>query len=854
MLMKNQGLPAPLAQYFQGIADIATEAVADKWPGPGPAPEVFDDLQTPKSASWAGIAVHPMAVLETAYIRLVQQAEAEAGSDTDKAREAAFQALSKFFILESTEPAPLGVATAPLIGEATKDLLAAFKFTQVQADGQQKGAYDLLVQIVQSAAELVARMTSAESLAFATDGVRSAAAYLGLYDFPPPDVGAHWARAHPNQSAAQTQALVDEVRERLIEPLTEPSVAAASPRSLYNIGPFYLYRLMHRFLGGAEGAPMTLSAKGIASGAATGALHRPDWLWLTEWHEDRVVWLDTKLGELNDALMAEFGIAQDVLRFHLKGGRAMYVALGAPEKGGNDWDTGVLINPTLSPEYWYAAFRKVNDLILEFLDQARFGYTQLLGAHAGQLAAPRIAPQATDDLAFDDLTDPDEHSEYTRMALLSGNLAPEALEMSGTGSGALAQSRVRPSGVNGELIDIGISTRSSVELLEHWRSVRVEKGHGVVLDGIPIPTLPYFVDDFSTIIREAIANKTVDRKLAKRLRRLRLVLLSDKTSITQAIAHRRAAVAKALPKAAATLDLAKQDLRSAALAWGLEALLASTKVSYTTDLWVAAFDDYIVAHAAALLDPQTIAEMWRVIGPEIPEGEERDQCELLFLIQNATSTLAHRILADRAALSKAVGAPDAPEAPLWQGICTALQAIFALNHVGAGTGEFYATSGLAAEIQRGHAGVDAPDPAVLSAGGAGEVFYRAGRVPVDQALRELAQRLQATLTGKPFDVTVTEAQAQLTVVVRTTERLPGIKIGPEDVVVLIVRDEGKGADAAHVLDSVDGFVTASVRDLARLFADRAADSEDYDLRIRRKTAYRFLLDDVLGRQIAQIRG
>lgn len=849
MLMKTRGLPTPLAQYFQSIADIATRAVAEKWAGPDPAPQVFDDAQEPKSSAWAGVAIHPMAVLETEYIRIVQQAEAEAGGHADKAREAAFQALSKFFTLESSEPAALGAETAPLIGEARKDLFATFDFVQVQADEKQKGAYDLLVQVVQSAANLLVRMTSADSVAHASDGVRQAAAYLALFEIPPSEAGQHWAREHPDM---QVRALVDEVRENLIAPLNEPSVAAASPRSLYNIGPFYLYRLMHRFLGGADGASMPLAAKGIASGAATGALHRPHWHWLTEWHEDRVIWLDVKLGELNDTLMAEFAITQDVLRFHLKGGRAMYVALGAPEKGGNDWDTGVLINPTLSPEHWYSAFRKVNDLILEFLDQARFSYTQLLGAHAGQLAAPPAAPLAADDLAFDDLTDPDEHSEYTRMALLSSDLASATPDLSGAGGEALARSRVRPVGINGELIDIGISTRSSVELLEHWRSIRIEKGNGVALDGIPIPTLPYFVDDFSTIIREAIANKTVDRKLAKRLRRLRLVLLSDKASITQAIAHRQAAISKALPKTTARLNLSQVDLHSAALVWGIEALLASIKVNYTRDRWVDAFDDYIVSHAGALLDPQAIADMWRVIGPEIPEGEERDQCKLLFLIQNAISTLAHRVLADQAALSEAIGGPDASEAPLWESICQTLRATLALNRAGAGTGEFYLTSGLATGIQRGHAGVAVPKAVVLSAGGAGELLYRAGRIPTDQALGQLAPRLQAILTGKPFEVTVEEAQAQATVVVRTTDRLPGIEIGPEHATVLIVQGEGADADAAHVLDSVDGFVLASVRDLARLFADRAANSEDYDLRIRRKTAYSFLLEDVLGRQIAQI--
>jgi hypothetical protein len=53
-----------------------------------------------------------------------------------------------------------------------------------------------------------------------------------------------------------------------------------------------------------------------------------------------------------------------LILYFLKGGRALNYFLGTPEKGENDWDTQVVIDPSLPPEEWYQAFTKIHAVLL----------------------------------------------------------------------------------------------------------------------------------------------------------------------------------------------------------------------------------------------------------------------------------------------------------------------------------------------------------------------------------------------------------------------------------------------------------------------------------------------------------
>ncbi len=272
-------MPTPIETYFESIAGLAALAVRDGGGGRNTSPPVFDGPQEARSSAWTALAVHPMEVLETEYLSIVSAAEQSAGDDKDLAQERGAQALAKFYALSSDAPPLLQPDAEPLVEERAKDLAARFSLVQAMVAEGVDGAYDELEGVVADAAELVAAMTSADELAHAAEGVQAAARYLGMFASSADEAPGRWTGSHP--ASGDIAAYADEVSGELLRPLLSPANAAASPRCLYNIAPFYLYRLMHRFLGGDQAQPMDLDAKRIASGAATGAMHRADWVWLT---------------------------------------------------------------------------------------------------------------------------------------------------------------------------------------------------------------------------------------------------------------------------------------------------------------------------------------------------------------------------------------------------------------------------------------------------------------------------------------------------------------------------------------------------------------------------------------------
>ncbi|MGC9368765.1 MAG: hypothetical protein ACP5DX_04400 [Paracoccaceae bacterium] len=837
--------------YFDNIAKLAEQAVATQDPPPQRPAPVFDAQQDAAATAWTALAVHPLSVLETEYVNVVQAAERRGGNDADQARENAFEAMSQFFSLSSDAPSRLQPDTAPLIDDRLKNLQAHFDLVQAMQRDAADGTYDALKSAVGDAAELIALITDAQDLDHAGAGVRDAARYLGMFAGAPGAAADRWAEQHDDPESVADY--VQEVGQNLIDPLRAPGNAVASARSLYNIAPFYLFRLMHRFQGGDQAAPMDLNSKGAASGAATKAMHRADWDWLTGWHEDQVVELKTRLQALNDRLKAALGVGEDVIRFFLKGGRAMYTALGAPQQGENDWDTGILINPSLPPEAWYEAFAAVNDLVVAFLDQARFGYTALLNRHAGDLNAPQMAARARP------MTDADDLKDYSRYALLaehSQELAvangtaglPAAFAANlGPAAAAAARERSRPVGVNGELIDVGISKRNSVELSEHWLDVGIADQPGVTRDGIPVPTLPYFVDDFSTIIREALANNTADRKLAKRLVRLKLVLDSQDDLLARRVQDALRVSQRALPRGSRAFGAGGDATVDRLKAWVLAAVIRSLPDAWTRPDWLAALDDHLSAQAESLLDDAAIAPIWQQVEGRIAEDDQAT-CRELLAVQNAASTLSRQLVHDEITMAQAIGGPDTAQVPLWQGVRSAIEAVLALNS-DTHSGMFYVTGGLAGRMQTAQAAQHPNDLLSICCDGRVELLYRPYRVQSAWAFRPLPQRLNMVLARAGLEAELVSRDSNPAVVVRGTTAVRNLAVAPTKPVLITIQQETAGAASARILDFVDGWPIASTRDLVRLFVERAAHSQDYDLRQGRKKSAEFLLSDVLGRQL-----
>ncbi|MCU0826887.1 MAG: hypothetical protein MUE52_05660 [Tabrizicola sp.] len=835
--------PTPVDRFFEGIAARAAEAAA--------AP-VFDAPQEATSIAWAALAVHPLSVLETEYVGLVREAERNGGNDPDRARENGFRAMTQFFSLNSGTPTLLGPDREPLIEERLKDLAARSEFVGSMIEDRPEDALQELAEVVADAADIIATLTTAEDLPFASAGVQTAAAYIGMFARSADQAAQQWA--HDHDAVDQVEAYLDEVNTQLVDPLCTSSNAVASARSLYNIAPFYLFRLMHRFVGGDQAEAMDLAAKGVASGEATKSMHPRDWQWLTGWHEAKVVELKEKLADLDQRLRDELGVPDQMIRFFLKGGRAMYTALGQPQLGENDWDTGILIDPSLAPDQWYRAFAEVNDLVVSFLDQARFSYSTLLARHANELGAVRLAARAAPTAPaeppryFSRLATLAEHDaeRHDRRQRAARSLRAAAVGGRGRAPVALvARPRVQPVGVNGELIDVGISKRNSVELLEHWLEVEIDDRRGVTTDGVPVPMLPYFVDDFSTIIREALATGTADRKLAKRLVRLKLVLDSNDPTLLNALRAADVVAKAALPKAVAALGAGLNSSPARMASWALARLVFSLPDLDLMPSFRDALDTTISARAAGLLDPATVAPVWQQVAAGIGQADQ-NACQAILVLQNLAGTVSRWIVQDGVMVAQAIGGPGQARTPLWNPVGQAVASIMALNGHG---GTYYLTGGLAGQLQTSHSGLRANDFLVLCPDGPIEILYRAGQGDPAFNAGMLNQRLAGVLVAIGLAASVVETETGTAVAIRRGQAFGGAAIPDATPTLVIIRAEPDGPNVARTLDHLEGWPVASTRDLVRLFQARAAHSPDFDLRQARKNTASFLLDEVLGRQL-----
>lgn len=830
----------PSAQeYFPQLADAATAFMRGEFPGRDPESLVSDAAQQTRAAAWQAVAVHPMQVLETAYQDIVRAAgEHAAGDDARMERE--FDALSRFFTLTSAPPVLLGtpdgqdgVRPVTLIDDDLDGLSGGIGLARDLIGNPRDGrtAYGVLGDVVGHATRLLERMAPAGVAGPLPDGVRKAADYAGMYGtgLSAADAAAGWVNAHQNvQRDDDLKGLADQVEEGLVRPLQDGSNTLSAVRALYNIPAFYLLRLMHRFHGGSAGAVMPVEMRRKASGNVTGNMHPA---WMQDWSEHQVAALSDALGQADRDLRAHTGRQDPLLRFYLKGGRALYTALGRPGQGSNDWDTGILIDPDLTPDQWYEAFERVNNLLLDRLDQARFDYTQYVYAHIPAQAlhadaAARLSEPDPGNTAMSDIADAAEQ-QVLRAAHPTQAVAalPGMLSAAGGDTGL--------AGVNGELIDIGIPTRSSVELRELWHGLTVDPKPGTSGLPLPVPDMAYYVTDLSTILREAVGSDQTGLKLSKRLERLCLALASDRfhpdtDRLTQA-----------LPKTVNTLapDLAGPAGRAQAAALtGLVDSLADTPDRYP------GLDDYLQQQAStgqlyALNDP-VVARIWADVQAAVP-ADQQDAAHGVLAVQAGSHRVAGAVLQDLAARARWLGAtgPGMPSNRTMQGILTALTV-----HSSGGPALVLAGA-LAARQQLTHAGAgNQPDTwpvdiieMELWAGDAGQA---------DTTLAGLRQRLSQPQLGAQTDITGTGAQARLHVRIPTPG---GAVMGGGSQVALVIRPV-VGKDPAR-LDEINGWRVLPARELVEHYLAKAAATPDHDIRQLAHHTTDTLLQRVLGHPI-----
>ncbi len=266
----------------------------------------------------------------------------------------------------------------------------------------------------------------------------------------------------------------------------------ASVKMNHLIDSFYLFRLLVLYRAESD-VPIDEDLRAELSGNLTKLLHNGDKTkmgWLSEWLTKKIA----ELGAMTNALNKD-GKKRAI--FFLKGGRALNYFLGTPEKGENDWDTQVVINPSLTAEEWYKCLADVHDVLLVALKTFKTEFTTLV-----QKNSPRF-------------------TEYLAAA------APKAVEdeEEDENEAGDVKSLLEHANCKAELIDIGIPRRDSPSALEEW--AHLSGGHLLETDGVIYPDREYYLNEYLMMVRDVFVTYEM-RKAPKRIARLGLILKNNR--------------------------------------------------------------------------------------------------------------------------------------------------------------------------------------------------------------------------------------------------------------------------------------------------------------------------------------
>lgn len=520
-------------------------------------PGVTIELPVQKDAAylWQAAAIHPMQSLQNVHQRIVRSAKRKAADDAARMTDGS-AALSNFFHFNTTVPKilPQTKEAVPVTAGFIEEALETLALEQGQLgkllrraasywDNPNDGSAFLSGAQKQQLADLANRRIEDlnRALAVAPHAASVAALIAQLdaelrkfngavaADEQPVGIEADALAgealrypALPTITAKLDAAPVATCRELgtlaklmldVIEKLAEHVNGISCIANLYVIDAFYLWRLMIRFRC-TSAARIDADSKMAISGDLTSFLHNSDvghMDWLT-------IWLTGRLANLHLALKAIDN--NDDLIFYLKGGRALYYCIGAPEKGSNDFDTSIVINPNLAVDQWYRLFNEVHNCCLERLRQYKHELLQLMADNQDAFAAH------LDRLEQKRAPEPEEAAR----GVVDQAEAPQPAPAAAAGDEqflALLQGLVpasKPENAKAELIDIGIPRRDTTEVWEVWHL----KQDIEVSDGVPRPGALYYVNEYVMMIREALVpGSRSGRKSGKRLTRLGDLLQAD---------------------------------------------------------------------------------------------------------------------------------------------------------------------------------------------------------------------------------------------------------------------------------------------------------------------------------------
>lgn len=516
-------------------------------PAPDPAAQCLDQVAliastrlqqaitriAPRDAAltWKAAAVHPLQALETEYQGIVHDAVRGIGN-VDRRKQVEGKALSEFFFFDAGAPRLLGVGQGePYAGEDFP-----FLEDKLRAAREQLQAAALLLQPPPGAqvdgAELRQHLQAAYDVTLAA---RNAFLTLpGSRQWPVPPVVAAGVALTGIADAIGTVTRVDDFQKiiKLISQadasLTEAAVGLGTVQMFYVIESFYLFRLLIRY---RIESPRGLSDDAIAeaSGALTDIVTNGH-DWLSAWLRDKIVELAARIASVDPS---------GNTLFFLKGGRAIRYLEGHPERGKNDWDTQIVINPELPAAAWYELFLRVSNTVLLALKDYKAELYMLLHHYAGRFAqelAEHPAPMDIDPPSPAQLFD----TVFDRMEI--DDLA-DRMEVDEPPDDVSDRKKAN---CKAELIDVGLPRYDTVEAREQWTQLR--QHIFVAPDGIPYPGYYYYIAEYLHMIREVFAGASPSlRKAPARIERLYGIL--QLPGVEQLMDHDHGhAVADTMPK------------------------------------------------------------------------------------------------------------------------------------------------------------------------------------------------------------------------------------------------------------------------------------------------------------------
>lgn len=551
---------------FERMARLATEKFGTHIAYPG---------QNDAAFVWSGASVHPLQGLQNAHQRLTR--DACRGLDSDASRDKESAELGRYYYFQAIPPAPLGQSKdAPPIPQKQLEAVDATvtKLEKLIAD---RGDTSIIKRGLQDSADALGQIGD---LFYKLPNLhkRDVMRVPQLAEFDTVHHRASQALAKIGHIGIQDEEL-QKIRSGLARAQFSISRALgglASVQNFHTIEPFYLFRLMVKF--------QIRSREAIASGLArdvsafvTGLLHNdPEQQWLFDWLRDKLVELDAEMKAAcpdKGRKSEDWPDGEPAFVFYLKGGRAAKYLQDRATDGENDWDTNIIINPTLGAGAWYRTFMTLHNVVLAFLERAKRellvkmyserNYTKFVAA------LDNAKKQLDEDASRARGKKKDERSREKMYAVQSmeediegllrdveTQLEIEALqqaqrleEFETAGVGIVEGQREN---CKAELIDIGIPRRDTIEAFDQWFNVCP---HVIVCpDKIPIPGHLYYIAEYVLMIREAFMGTSISlHKTPKRIVRL-LEVLEMGGKLDEAVAAEKKHIPKTLAKSTQKID------------------------------------------------------------------------------------------------------------------------------------------------------------------------------------------------------------------------------------------------------------------------------------------------------------